>query len=88
MYYEMFRSYTDEEIREMRSNCASSGGSLQLSASGTSAWCVDKKDPVENCIKMWVDSVDEKYNNPDTVSDLRESEYQDVVKQCEETFKK
>lgn len=47
------------------------------------AWEIDK---VQRCIENYVDAIDEKYNNPDTVSNLREANYNEVVKTCQETF--
>lgn len=45
-----------------------------------------KPDKVQTCIASYIDAIDEKYNNPDTVSDLREDDYSTVVKACNETF--
>lgn len=41
---------------------------------------------VFNCIREYTRWLDEKYNNPDTVSDLREDEFSKVVKTCNEVF--
>ena len=46
----------------------------------------EKTDKVFDCIKEYTNWLDEKYNNPDTVSDLREDNYSQVVKTCNETF--
>lgn len=45
-----------------------------------------KEDKVMNCIKEYTRWLDEKYNNPDTVTDLREDDYSNVVKTCNEIF--
>lgn len=41
---------------------------------------------VKMCINKYIDAIDEKYNNPDTVSNLAEDDYSKVVKTCNETF--
>lgn len=41
---------------------------------------------IEKCIGKYVDSIDEKYNNPDTVSNLKDSSFSDAVKTCNEVF--
>lgn len=41
---------------------------------------------VMKCIREYTNWIDEKYNNPDTVSNLREDEYSNVVKACNEIF--
>ncbi|RTL03983.1 hypothetical protein EKK58_11545 [Candidatus Dependentiae bacterium] len=45
-----------------------------------------KEDKVKTCISQYINSIDEKYNNPDTVSDLREDDYSNVVRTCNEVF--
>jgi hypothetical protein len=49
-------------------------------------WCKEKDNPVMDCIKEYTNWLDEKYNNPDTVTDLREDNYSQVVKSCNEVF--
>ena len=54
-------------------------------------YCIDtlngyKEDKVMNCIKEYTNWIDEKYHNPDTVSNLREDDYSNVVKTCKEIF--
>lgn len=52
-------------------------------------WCDYKKtneDKIMSCIREYTDWIDEKYNNPDTVSNLREDNYSQVVKTCNEIF--
>lgn len=84
LIYEMERPYTEDERASMEENCRLSGKQLIINADGNMGYC--EKSKVETCIDTWVRSVDEKYDNPDTVSDLRETEYDNVVKQCQETF--
>lgn len=38
------------------------------------------------CIRGYTTWIDEKYNNPDTVSNLSEDNYSQVVKTCKEVF--
>ncbi len=49
-------------------------------------FCRNKEDKVRNCIQQYIDSIDEKYNNPDTVSSLQEDNFSNVVKTCNEVF--
>ena len=39
-----------------------------------------------NCIREYTNWLNEKYNNPDTVTNLREDNYSNVVKTCNEIF--
>ena len=49
--------------------------------------CSDyKEDKVMDCIREYTDWLDEKYNNPDNVSNLKEDDYSQVVKTCNEIF--
>lgn len=43
-------------------------------------------DPVMVCIREYTLWIDEKYNNPDAVSNLSEDNYSQVVKTCKEVF--
>jgi len=50
-------------------------------------YCSDYKDnKVMTCIDKYTDWLDEKYNNPDNVSNLREDDYSKVVITCNEIF--
>lgn len=44
------------------------------------------EDKVFDCIKEYTKWIDKKYNNPDNISDLREENYSEVVKTCNEIF--
>ncbi len=44
------------------------------------------ENPVMKCIKEYTNWLDEKYNNPDIISNLREDDYSNVVKTCDEIF--
>lgn len=85
-FYNLFSPYTAEEIAIKKERCAVGGQDLYVDANGLRADCVKKKDSVSDCLDRWVSAIDEKYNNPDTVSDLRDTEYDKVVRQCQETF--
>lgn len=50
------------------------------------AYCSSYSNPVQDCIDKYVDSIDEKYNNPDTVSQLQDSNFSEAVKTCKEVF--
>ena len=39
-----------------------------------------------DCIREYTNGLDEKYNNPDNVSNLREDDYTRVVRTCNEVF--
>lgn len=41
-----------------------------------------------DCIRKYNESIENKYNNPDTVSDLREDNFSNAVKTCNEVFGK
>lgn len=43
---------------------------------------------VMNCIREYTEGIDKKYNNPDTVSNLEDDKYSNVVKTCNEVFGK
>jgi len=40
------------------------------------------------CIKEYTNWIKKKYNNPDTVSNLREDNYSKVVETCNKIFNK
>ncbi len=49
-------------------------------------WKLKQDTNVMDCIKEYTNWLDEKYNNPDTVTNLREDNYSNVVKTCNEIF--
>ena len=54
-----------------------------------SVWCDNKEtneDKIMRCVREYTNWLDEKYNNPDTVTNLREDNYSNVVKTCNEIF--
>lgn len=77
---------TDSEIEEWKKFCELAGKDFYLFSEGHRYTCEQKEDKVQKCIDGYIDAIDEKYNNPDTVSDLREDDYSKVVKTCKETF--
>ena len=78
---------TDIEIEQHKKLCEISGKQLIIDAgSNYHMWCKEKDNPVMDCIKEYTNWLDEKYNNPDTVTDLREDNYSQVVKSCNEVF--
>lgn len=89
--YPLFKehSYTTEEREEFRAMCEMNGQVMRIDMNGNKRlYCSTPENPVFDCIDKYVDSVDEKYNNPDTVSGLSEDGYSTVVKTCKETFGK
>lgn len=46
---------------------------------------IPKPTPMD-CIREYTEWLDEKYNNPDNVSNLREDDYSQVVRTCNEIF--
>ena len=44
------------------------------------------ESPVMECIREYTEVIDEKYNNPDHVTNLIEDDYSNVVKTCNEIF--
>lgn len=77
---------TTQEVEEQKKICELTWQELRLNNLWYSGWCANKTDKVQDCIDSYIDAIDEKYNNPDTVSDLREDDYSTVVKTCNETF--
>lgn len=80
---------TDAEIAEQKKLCDLQGQDIAISSSPHyDMWCRYRTDPVFECIQRYNDGIDEKYNNPDTVSNLSEEDYSQVVKTCNEVFGK
>ena len=44
------------------------------------------RDKVMDCIREYTEGIDQKYNNPDHVTNLREDQYSNVVKTCNDIF--
>lgn len=86
---------TDEEIAAKNKICDLNGQDVYVydnfPLGGYNVGCKYRKEitnPVMDCIREYTSGIDEKYNNPDTVSNLREDTYSNVVKACDETFGK
>lgn len=61
----------------------------ETAVDSTWAYCSSYKDnTVSACIDKYIESIDEKYNNPDTVSQLQDSNFSEAVKTCNEVFGK
>lgn len=51
-----------------------------------SRWEIEEDDRVMKCIREYTEGIDQKYNNPDHVQNLREDQYSNVVKTCNDIF--
>lgn len=83
-------SPTQSEIDEKKKLCALDGNGIEF-MNWPFGWHIackwkQKETPVMECIREYTDWIDEKYNNLDTVTNLREDAYSNVVKVCNETF--
>lgn len=81
---------TQEEMLNKKQECTDLGfTSYYNSAFWERIVCSYKiQDPVMKCIEEYTNWLDEKYNNPDIVTNLREDEYSNVVRTCNEIFLK
>ena len=77
---------TDEEIAEYKRVCEMWWEKLKYSLNGYWEILTRCYNPVEDCIKEYTEGIDQKYNNPDTVTNLREDNYSEVVKTCNDIF--
>lgn len=78
---------TQQEQYEYRKICEVNGEQLYITNSPNFHMiCKRKDDKVFDCIQKYIEAMDEKYNNPDIVSQLQEDNYSQVVKTCNETF--
>ena len=80
---------TPQEIDEWKKYCQSVWQNFRLhedSIFWDVYYCDEKPNKVLECIQEYTKWLDEKYNNPDTVSDLVEENYSQVVKTCNEIF--
>ncbi len=78
---------TQAEINEKQKMCDINWEVVNV-ASNWRLWCNYKKDPVMDCVREYRNGLDEKYNNPDTVSNMQDEDYSSVVKACNEIFGK
>lgn len=81
---------TQQEIDEQKKICDINWEELYINTSTNEPTCLSKmyKSSVMDCVREYRNGLDEKYNNPDTVSNLREDNYSQVVKTCNEVFGK
>lgn len=86
----MLSSPTQQEIDEQKKICDINGEELYINTATNEPTCLSKmyNVSVADCVKEYTNWLDEKYNNPDTVTNLREDEYSKVVKTCNEVFGK
>lgn len=75
---------TKEEVVKQKEICDISN--MNTISNWMSVFCSYRTDPVMVCIRGYTTWIDEKYNNPDTVSNLSEDNYSQVVKTCKEVF--
>lgn len=78
---------TPQEIEEWKKYCESAWQEFVLLEGPSDSYkCNHKQDKVMVCIKEYTNWLYEKYNNPDTVSNLKEENYSQAVKTCNEIF--
>lgn len=77
---------TKDELKEYKKNCEDFGSQFRISRDWKDWVCETKPDKVMECIREYTYWLDEKYNNPDNVSNLKEDDYSQVVKTCNEIF--
>ena len=82
---------TQQEIDEQTKICDINWERLYINTDTNHLTCWGKEveeTSTMDCIREYTKWLDEKYNNPDTVTNLREDEYSKVVKTCNEVFGK
>lgn len=79
---------TQEEIDTIKKRCEINWQDFRLNKNNIPycAYTKTGEEKVMVCIKEYTNWLDEKYNNPDTVSNLREDNYSNVVRTCNEIF--
>lgn len=87
----MFSSYTPQQrldnLNAMKPVCDAQDKQTLINEGTWEAYC-SYNNLVQDCIDKYIDSIDEKYNNPDTVSQLQDSNFSEAVKTCNEVFGK
>lgn len=78
---------TQEEIDAQKRICEINWEELRINYENR-VYCESKpkKTTTMDCIKEYTNWLDEKYNNPDNVNNLREDEYSKVVETCNKIF--
>jgi len=81
---------TQQEIDEQKKICDINWEELYINLATNEPTCLSKMytTSVMECVKEYTNWLDEKYNNPDTVTNLKEDDYSKVVKTCNEVFGK
>ena len=80
---------TQQEIDTMKNICSQWNKDIYIYDDWSWVSCqISQKTTTMDCIREYTNWLDEKYNNPDTVTNLREDEYSKVVKTCNEVFGK
>ncbi len=77
---------TQEEKLKAIKDCEELWLWYQLNYFQNNVFCENPKSDVMSCIQEYTRWIDEKYNNPDTVSNLREENYSKVVETCNNIF--
>lgn len=78
-------TYSAEEIAKQEYLCKIQW--KQMYVDPMTLYCDTKQDTeLMKCIKEFTNGLYVKYDNPDTVSNLREDEFSNVVKACNEVF--
>lgn len=76
---------TNSEIEAQKKLCKLNGKEIHI-RNDYDMGCRSKPTPVMDCIEEYTNWLDEKYNNPDHITNLREDNYSQVVKTCNEVF--
>ncbi len=78
---------TQEEKLQIKKDCAGLWYKTFLDADNNASCSRGRiEDKVMKCIKEYTNWLDEKYNNPDIITNLREDDYSNVVKACSDVF--
>lgn len=77
---------TQEQKLQMQKDCADLWRTTSMSITGEVECSYRFENPVMKCIREYTNWLDEKYNNPDTVTNLREDNYSSVVETCNKIF--
>lgn len=78
---------TDAEIETQQKICTLNNQDIWITeAPSYKMYCKKKINPVMDCIEEYTNGLDEKYNNPDTVSNLSEDNFSQVAYTCNNIF--
>ena len=79
---------SSQDIQDIKTKCEVIWWQLVTNDFGRVFCSSYMESPVQKCISKYVSTIDEKYNNPDTVSNLADSNFSEAVKTCNEVFGK